>query len=106
VFLVFYRLLKENCGFYVEVPISDKNCKSLLERSSVNVLERKIARSSAHVLEPRTVTIKHKSCIANGSLMYECAQAHQLCDRAHMSDLATNFSFIKVVNPSFSPINR
>jgi hypothetical protein len=43
VFLVFYRLLKENCGFYVEVPILDENCKSLLERSSADVLKRRIA---------------------------------------------------------------
>ena len=63
-------------------------------------------QSSAHVLEPRTVTIEHECCAADGNLMHECAEAYQLCDRAHTSNLTANFNFIKVVNPSFRPINR
>jgi predicted GH43/DUF377 family glycosyl hydrolase len=39
VFLVFYRLLKENYVFYVEVLILDEKCKSLLEQSNTPVLE-------------------------------------------------------------------
>ena len=62
-------------------------------------------RLIAYVLKPRTIMIERECNAADGNHMHECAQAHQLCDRVHMSDLAANFSFIKFVNPSFGPIN-
>jgi hypothetical protein len=55
VFLVFYRLLKENRGFYVEEPISDENYKSLLEQSS-----SRQPRLSAYALEPKIVMIERE----------------------------------------------
>jgi hypothetical protein len=96
-FLVFYRLLKENCGFYVEVLISDEKCKSLLERSSLGQ-----PQSSANSSRPNS---KREYCVAEGSLMPECNRAHQVCDRVHTFDLGANFILIKIVNPSFRPIN-
>jgi hypothetical protein len=78
-FSVFYRLLKENCGFYVEVPILDENCKSLLERSRTGRCDQAQMRlsagqprSSAHALEPRTITIKRECYAADKNLMHEC----------------------------------
>jgi hypothetical protein len=38
--------------------------------------------------------------------MPEGARAQYVCDRAHASDLVANFSFIKVVSPSFRPVSR
>jgi hypothetical protein len=61
--------------------------------------------SSAFVLDHRDLRSTALLGTADKSLMHECARAHRPCDRAHTSDLAMNFSFIKFVNPSFRPIN-
>ena len=82
--------------------------QSQLVRSSVGCCDQAHLRSSAgqsrlstHVLEPITAAIELECCTANGSLMLECALAHQVCDRVHASNLERISVFLFNCKPLF-----
>jgi hypothetical protein len=58
---------------------------------SLVVLHSSPTRVRSSAAPPMTKQVAHKHCATGEENMLECARAHQVCDRVHLSILAPFF---------------